>query len=72
VERGEPADTVQIRCAIQRDVNQLEKRANRNQRKLNEGKCEVLHLGRKHPWLGTDCLESSCVDMGSWCTPSWT
>lgn len=50
--RGETVDTMQIRGAIQRD--QLEEWANRKLRKFNKDKYEVLHLGRKQPWLGTD------------------
>lgn len=61
---------MQIRGAIQRD--QLEEWANRKLRKFNKDKYEVLHLGRKHPWLGTDCLESSSVGKESWWTARWT
>lgn len=46
--------------ANQRDYNRLENWADRNLMKFNEGKCEVLHLGRNtliHQYM---LFEASC------------
>ncbi|GAB0185962.1 mitochondrial enolase superfamily member 1 [Grus japonensis] len=43
------ADIPQSQAAMQRDLNKLEKWADRNLMKFNKGKCKVLHLRRNNP-----------------------
>ena len=66
MERGRKTDTPDACAAIQRDLDRLEKWADRNLMKFNKGKCHVPHLGRNNPMhqytLGTDWLESSSVE----------
>uniref|UniRef100_A0A8C3BR72 Reverse transcriptase domain-containing protein n=1 Tax=Cairina moschata TaxID=8855 RepID=A0A8C3BR72_CAIMO len=57
------ADTPEGCAAIQRDLEQLQRWAGRNQMRFNKSKCRVLHLGRnnlKYQYrLGDDLLERS-------------
>jgi len=46
--RGEVADTRQGCAAIQRDLDRLEKWADRDFMQFNTGKCKVLHVGRNN------------------------
>ncbi|PKU28237.1 rna-directed dna polymerase from mobile element jockey-like [Limosa lapponica baueri] len=60
---GGVADTPEGCATIERDLDRLESRAERNLMKFIEGKCRALHLGRNNPLhqyrLGADLLESS-------------
>jgi len=47
-ELGGVADTPEGHASIQRDLDRLEKWANRNLMKFNNERCEVLHLGRNN------------------------
>jgi len=59
-------DTPESCAAIQRDLDRLERRAERNLVKFNKGKCRVLYLGRNnlmHQYrLGADLLECSSAE----------
>ena len=63
VKLGRVADTSEVHAAIQRDLNRLEKRADRNLMKFNNRKCKALHLGRNNTMhecvQGATQLESS-------------
>ncbi|GAB0175844.1 mitochondrial enolase superfamily member 1 [Grus japonensis] len=63
---GAVADTAEGHVAIQRDLDRLEKWANRNLMQLNKGNCKVLHLGKNNPrhqyMLGATQLESSLAE----------
>ncbi|KAK4810852.1 hypothetical protein QYF61_008824 [Mycteria americana] len=63
---GGVADTPDGCAAVQRDLDRLEKWADRNLMQFNKGKCEVLHLGRNNPMhqymMGADWLESSFAE----------
>ncbi|GAB0186115.1 mitochondrial enolase superfamily member 1 [Grus japonensis] len=63
---GGVADTSEGCAAIQRDLNRLEKWADRNFMKFNKVKCEVLYLGRNnfmHQYmLGASQLETNVAE----------
>ncbi|KAK4806791.1 hypothetical protein QYF61_005587 [Mycteria americana] len=63
---GGVADMAEDRAAIQRDLNRLEKWADRNLMKFNKGKGKVLPLGRNNPrhqyMLGATQLECSSAE----------
>ncbi|GAB0205100.1 mitochondrial enolase superfamily member 1 [Grus japonensis] len=63
---GGVADTPEGCAAIQRDLDRLRSRVERNLVKFNKGKCRVLHLGRNNPKhqyrLGADLLGSSAAE----------
>ena len=60
------ADRPEGHAAIQRDLDRLEKWADRNPIKFNSEKCKVLHLRRNNPshqdMLEANCLESSFAE----------
>ena len=68
------ADTAEGYAAIQRDLNRLERWADRTLMKLKKGKHKVLHLRRSNPrhcyrltgWKAALQKET----WGSWWTPS--
>lgn len=53
-------------CSMQKDLDRLEKLANRNLMKFSRGKCKTLHVGTSNSMyssiLGSDQLESSLVE----------
>ncbi|KAK4818046.1 hypothetical protein QYF61_004573 [Mycteria americana] len=63
---GGVADTPEGRAVIQKDLNRLEKWADRNLTKFNKERCKVLHLGRNnilHQYmLGATQLERSLAE----------
>ncbi|PKU29215.1 rna-directed dna polymerase from mobile element jockey-like [Limosa lapponica baueri] len=65
-ELGGVADKSEGCAAIQKDLDRLEKWADRNLMKFNKGKCQVLHLGRNNPihqhMLQAAQLESSLAE----------
>ena len=65
---GGVADAPEGHAAIQRDLDRLEKWADRNLMQYNKGKYKVLHLGRNNPrhqyMLGATQLESSLAEKG--------
>ena len=44
---------LECRAAIQRALDRLEERADRNLMKFSKDKCKVLHFGRKSPCSST-------------------
>ena len=76
IKLGGVADIPEGRAAIQRDLDELEKWADRNLMKFNKQKCKALHLGRnttRHQYtLEGSQLETSLSrkDLESWWTQS--
>ncbi|KAK4819056.1 hypothetical protein QYF61_025289 [Mycteria americana] len=63
------ADILDSHAAIQKDLDRLEKSADRNLLKFNNRKRKVLHIGRNnlmHQYrLGANWLESSLAERGA-------
>ncbi|XP_009950930.1 PREDICTED: uncharacterized protein LOC104347561 [Leptosomus discolor] len=65
-ELGRVADMLKGHAAIQRDLDRLERLADRNLMKFNEGECKVPRMGRNNPMhqymLGADQWESNVAE----------
>ncbi|PKU40477.1 rna-directed dna polymerase from mobile element jockey-like [Limosa lapponica baueri] len=63
---GGVAETPEGCATIQRDLDRLERWADRNLMKFHKDKCRILHLGRDNPMhqyrLGAHLLQSSSVE----------
>ncbi|RMC21366.1 hypothetical protein DUI87_02228 [Hirundo rustica rustica] len=63
---GGPVDSLKVKEALQRDLDQLEGWAITIHMKFNKGKCQILHLGQGNPGctdrLGNEMLESSTTE----------
>ena len=55
---GRVADMPEVHTSIQRDLDRMEKWADRNLMKFNQEKCKVLHLWRNDP-VHQDVLEAT-------------
>ncbi|KAJ7428128.1 hypothetical protein BTVI_01280 [Pitangus sulphuratus] len=66
IKLGGVVDIPECCAAIQKDLDRLERWAEKNHLKFSRGKCSVLHLGRNNPMhqdrVGADLLESSSVE----------
>lgn len=67
---SEEADSWEGRATLQKELDRLEARANKNMMKFNKDTCKVLHLRKHDPGaqcsLGSTHLGSSSVERDLW------
>lgn len=66
-ELGRAVNMLDVRAALQRDLNELKKRTDGNFIENDKSKCKFLHLGWNKPmqprWAGANCLGRSSAEQ---------